>query len=255
MFLHGAVPCTPWSSWQHINLAKHESLRARIDSDRCDSVKLVRGFVRLALLVASCGGLFSFEWPKGATGWVDHRVVRLLGLLKTYKAEVHGCAVYMRGKGGGLMFKPWRIECSTKVQAQFLDTFRCTCKAKHVPCEGGFTKSSGTYSFMMARTLLKSFKLALWFVESSDNETHSIALPVVLASAPVLAPDVPVASEVVPFDLTAFACLDEETNEKSTQVKHREKFSMPFCWCLWCLHCKADAELEKQPERCAGQPR
>ena len=114
----------------------------------------------------------------------------------------------MRNESFEFVFKPWRIECSTIVQAHFTNSFRCKCIARHATCDGGFTKGGGSYGFPKVGSSFESFKLALWFAESADKASYRTVLFVVLAAAPVL--DVSVASEVVPFDSTEFACFDED---------------------------------------------
>ena len=67
--LHGALPCTGWTSWTEMNLflaARHSDERLASQQDRLNelrgtSEKLMKGFIVIADIVLGAGGSVSFE--------------------------------------------------------------------------------------------------------------------------------------------------------------------------------------------------
>eukprot|EP00972_Heterocapsa_arctica_P037577 5530654-Heterocapsa_arctica.AAC.1 len=50
--LHGSLPCTPWTSWQRLNLRRaSEQAKAKIEESRVTSMEFVVTFIRLAKTV------------------------------------------------------------------------------------------------------------------------------------------------------------------------------------------------------------
>ena len=75
--VHVALPCTPWCAWHRINVARFgKDYERKLDQDRKKSLTMVKWLVRfmkvvrLHFLSSSC----TFEWPKGASGWVVSQV-------------------------------------------------------------------------------------------------------------------------------------------------------------------------------------
>jgi hypothetical protein len=60
--LHGPIPCTPWTSWQRLNLANGTpALRACISKAREQSLAWVMTFIRLGKATLAGGGPLSYE--------------------------------------------------------------------------------------------------------------------------------------------------------------------------------------------------
>ena len=214
------------------NLSRSSKLRSSIVASRNESVSLIRAFVHLAKLVHNAGGFFSYEWPKGASGWREPIIQQLLAQLHMHYAEVHGCSVEMRGQNNGLMHKPWTLGCSSDAQAAFLGQLKCTKDHKHVPCSGSFTKGSVSYSFKMSRLMLESYECAI----KARKKESTVALP-----ASVVCPSSSEACAALPSETSTasasfdgpsvFDFMEEESDSKRnfTQMQHREKcFGMHF---------------------------
>merc|ERR1711966_346954 len=63
--LHGSLPCTPWTSWQRLNLHRgSQATKDRIARIRVQSLEWVKTFARLGKATLAGGGSVSFEWPR-----------------------------------------------------------------------------------------------------------------------------------------------------------------------------------------------
>eukprot|EP00972_Heterocapsa_arctica_P105711 15573934-Heterocapsa_arctica.AAC.1 len=108
--LHGSLPCTPWTSWQRLNLRKAtEAKKASLMQSRILSMEFVVTFTRLAKSVLAKGGSVSFEWPRGCDGWKQPAVKKMVAELKLTFVSIDGCAVGVQSEGGERILKPWRF--------------------------------------------------------------------------------------------------------------------------------------------------
>ena len=148
--LHGSIPCTPWTSWQRINLARaSQETRDRISAERATSLAYVRTFERLGRATLARGGSVSFEWPRHCDGWKEETVETMLRVLKLVPVEVDGCAVGVASEAGEPILKPWRIAVSSAQMAEALSGLRCRGDHGHVPCAGRETARSAYYPEML----------------------------------------------------------------------------------------------------------
>ena len=68
--LWGSIPCTAWSTWQHMSLhVQGPEYVETLHKARLLSRKILRNFIKLADIVLENGGRVAFEWPRYATGW------------------------------------------------------------------------------------------------------------------------------------------------------------------------------------------
>ena len=135
--LHGSIPCTPWTSWQRINLHKaRPETRERILKERAESLKYVATFQRIAKAALNRGGSVSFEWPRHCEGWKESAVQTMLTDLCLVPVDVDGCRVGVTTKSGEPILKPWRIAVSSPHLEQALQGLRCEGGHKHAPCAG-----------------------------------------------------------------------------------------------------------------------
>ena len=73
--LLGSLPCTPWVTWQYLNLAKQgEEFTACLESARKESLLLVGHFTRLAEVAVCSGGSAS----KHCLGWSQQPVRNMI---------------------------------------------------------------------------------------------------------------------------------------------------------------------------------
>ena len=144
--MHGSIPCTPWTTWQRINLKKPKpETKERIMKDRQTILDYVRNFGRLERAVIARGGSVSFEWLRHCEGWKEETVQAMLEDLKLDPVGVDGCAVGVQSKTGEPILKPQRIAVSSPLMRQALGGLRCQGGHAHVPCSGNDTARSAFY--------------------------------------------------------------------------------------------------------------
>ena len=97
--LHGSLPCTPWSSWQRLNLKKGgPSVQAKVARERAQSLEFIKTFVRVAWPVLDAGGSVTFEWPRWCDGWKQPELQLMIKILKLTPVNIDGCAVGVRAE-------------------------------------------------------------------------------------------------------------------------------------------------------------
>ena len=145
--LHGSLPCTPWSSWQKLNLARaSDAAKEKIYKSRKQSLEFIDSFTRIAKVALARGGSVSFEWPRYCSGWKTPEVTNMIKELQLTAVDVDGCSVgVVRKADGEPMLKPWRFMVSSPHLAAQLQDFRCHGGHRHVPCSGVDTARSAFY--------------------------------------------------------------------------------------------------------------
>ena len=107
--LHASLPCTVWSTWQHINCRKKGAAYMRtLERRRMHSLKLFSHFVQAATAVRQGGGTISFEWPRYCLGWAQQSVLDFISKFNMSSVLIDGCAFGMNHKGEPIK-KQWRI--------------------------------------------------------------------------------------------------------------------------------------------------
>ena len=77
--LHGSLPCTPWSSWQRMKMARTDDAgRERVRRAREQSLEWAATFRRLAKATLARGGSISCGWPRYCEGWKQPLIVDML---------------------------------------------------------------------------------------------------------------------------------------------------------------------------------
>ena len=115
VLLWAALPCTPWSSWQHMNATLSVQTAERIELARQESLRMLRIFVDVVKRVLEVGGdrvAVAFEWPRGASG----RQLAEMEELKSYLPHVcrfDGCQ-YGLTTVQGVVKTPWRVQTNVK---------------------------------------------------------------------------------------------------------------------------------------------
>ena len=172
--LLGSLPCTPWVSWQHLNLAKQgEEFRACVEKAREESLVLVEHFTRLAEVAVCSGGSASFEWPKYCAGWVQQPVLDMISQFDMKMSHPTGCG-FRLCIDGKWPLKQW---CVVSTHARLtVELDRRCCRHdkghKHDQLTGDVAWKSGFYNRAMATVILG----ALFPKEVHD---HVPACPVV----------------------------------------------------------------------------
>ena len=181
----GSLPCTPWSSWQHLNLhVKDGEFAEDLEQRREEFKVLVSNFHSLSEIAIDSGGSSSFEWPRWCSGWEEVDELTLMitkfSMFSTYPC---GCAFDLTIKGKKPL-KPWRIVTTDERVA--VEMGRRTCKHpkgyKHDRLEGGnLSYLSGFYNRSMAASILCSL-FPKEFMEGipamptvvEDNQNHNV---------------------------------------------------------------------------------
>ena len=93
--LHASLPCTVWSTWQHMNCRKKgvEYIN-RLEARRDRSLKLFAHFIEVATAVRQGGGTISFEWPRYCLGWTKQPVLDFLAAFNMSSVLIDGCAFW-----------------------------------------------------------------------------------------------------------------------------------------------------------------
>ena len=155
--LHGSLPCTPWSSWQKLNLARgSDAAKEKIYKSRKQSLEFIVSFTRIAKVALARGGSVSFEWPRYCSGWKTPEVANMIKELQLTAVDVDGCSVGVERKADGEpILKPWRFMVSSPHLAAQLQDFRCHGGHRHVPCSGADTARSAFYPEQLCEAVHK----------------------------------------------------------------------------------------------------
>ena len=154
--LWASIPCTKWSPWQHMAVAKHgHEYQLQLEVDREKSRNMVLKFKESGEIVKmSRGGSVTFEWSKDSAGWKEPIVEQTMSLLGLKGVYVDGCAFGLE-IGGKHPRRPWLIKSDHPKLLEELATR--TCKhpnGYHDQLEGSLTTKSGFYNISMASCIL-----------------------------------------------------------------------------------------------------
>ena len=137
-YLHGSLPCTPWTLWKRLNLHRgSQATTDRITRIREQSLEWVKTFTRPGKATLAGGGSVSFEWPRFCDGWRQEGVRSMISELKLIPVSVDGCAAGVVDEEGTPIFKPWGIMVSDVHLAAAIGGFKCSGDHLHRRCEGG----------------------------------------------------------------------------------------------------------------------
>ena len=155
VFLFAAIPCTPWSSWQHYNYSNGSpSFKRNLLRRRALSLKIINNWKAAAQLVHKLGGHNFFEWPRWCSGWPH--VVDFFRSVGMNQSKPDGCMLGAKTVEGEFMLKPWDIWSSCESSVNYLNAKRCNKQHKHFPCAGNSTTQSGHYSRIMTDYIIQS---------------------------------------------------------------------------------------------------
>ena len=147
----GAIPCTVWSSWQHIAIArKGQKYRDSLEIRREAPKGLFRKFVELPRIVIESGGDAWFEWPRGCDGWKDEEIQ---STFDRFGHDVDGC---MSGVVSGVnepIYKPWTFKMSYPRAPEGLSGVQCI--GNHARCASRDTNLAGFYPEKLAHLILE----------------------------------------------------------------------------------------------------
>lgn len=154
-----ALPCTFWSTWQHVNMVTSEESKKKILLGRRTSLRMIRvvKFIvdeieRMCLPVHIC-----FEWPKNSIGW---NLPEIHGLVKKipHMMILDGCryGVVSAQDRRLAVRKPWRIQTTCFPLSQAAELNRvCDGSHRHAQCRGPTATMSGRYPPKFARAFTR----------------------------------------------------------------------------------------------------
>ncbi len=120
-----ALPCTPWTSWSHLNEAKlGPKFKARLAYGQRVSLRMVRSATE-CMRARSTGGHGHFEWPWRARGWKRRPVQHMLKVLGMVSAHFDGCTFGVLASPSQLALKPWTVATTHLGLAAALRRHRC----------------------------------------------------------------------------------------------------------------------------------
>ena len=140
-----ATPCTPWCSWQRVNLANaNEKEWKKLKGQQTKARRLYRHALYLAEQIIAFGGDMAWEWPRSCDAWWLPEVQSFIKKHgeKLYFAELDGCMVGTRDPASGkLVRKGWTIMTTSWRLCKAL-SLRCSHHEKHPVIQGSITSST-----------------------------------------------------------------------------------------------------------------
>ena len=173
--LHGSLPCTPWTLWNFMNVAKYgESFKQKLDKSRNKSIIMLSHFFLLAKDIIRYGGHVSFEWPRFSTGWALAKLQKWITKHHLLTVDFDGCSLGVKSRKGRPIKKPWRIVTTNPELVRLLKPHRCKHdSSEHDPCAGADTKDTGFYTPELATILLKGLTHVKAKPTKTNNNKHA----------------------------------------------------------------------------------
>ena len=155
IIIWASLPCRPWSTWQQVNVAISEAVRANIEADREESRRMVQQLARAVRLLqeADVEVEVAYEWPRMASGWKEPKIQKALNEMgATSVCEFDGCRYQLTDQAGLPVMKPWRVQTSMRRLVEPL-SLRCDRSHEHGECRGRMAIRSGLYTDMMVKRI------------------------------------------------------------------------------------------------------
>ncbi len=140
-----SLPCTPWTTWAHVNQWLSPATAHAISAAQDASKRMIA--LLLSFLRRTRVGMV-YEWPRHAIGWSCKEVQQLRCLLKFWFV-FDGCSYGICNRDGVLIKKPWAT--ATNLAPFSAIRAMCTKDHLHAQCRGQTAKDSGLYSASFAR--------------------------------------------------------------------------------------------------------
>ena len=162
----GSLPCTPWTTWQFVNMAKlGEEFREKLGAEREISRRMVEEYIRKAEMVIEAGNRVAFEWPRYCTGWRSTRMWEYAIARDLWVVDFDGCMVGMKNRHGQPIRKMWRVVTNCETLALTLAQFTCGHPpGTHARIEGSTSRESALYSDELSSVIASS-----WYGPSLDE--------------------------------------------------------------------------------------
>ena len=97
--IHASIPCTPWSTWNHMNSHKlGHAFNVKLAKSRVVSLQMLNYFFIIAEEVLALGGDISFDWLRESSVWKLDVFQTFIERFKLMVAVVHGCAFCLKSK-------------------------------------------------------------------------------------------------------------------------------------------------------------
>ena len=154
--LWSSLPCTVWSPWQRMAIAKYgSSYKRKLQKRRAESLEMVKRFRDVAEMVKlSRGGSVTFEWSRDSEGWDQPLVKDTMVALDLQPVRIDGCAFGLAINGKHPQ-RPWLVQTDNKRLVKEFQHKKCKHeKGFHDSLEGSLTTKSGIYNVTMATSIL-----------------------------------------------------------------------------------------------------
>jgi len=146
-----SVPCSPWCTWQRVNLKVVDDYQKVLEEKRRESLTLVNSVKKM--IENSKDDEAYFEWPSRNDGWKQKEVQNLLEGFP-FEAEIDGCAYGLKSSDGRPMKKTWKIKSTSKKVEDYLHR-RCEGhKVEHAQVRGKEGKASENYTEEMVEEIV-----------------------------------------------------------------------------------------------------
>jgi len=145
-----SIPCSPWCSWQRVNLKIVEGFEEVLFQKREESLKLIRSVQEM---IKNSKTESYFEWPKNNDGWKTEEVKEVMKLLP-FSTEVDGCAYGLKNQEGRPMKKTWKFISNERKVKDYLNK---TCKGHkedHAAVRGKDGKMTEEYTEELAEEII-----------------------------------------------------------------------------------------------------
>jgi hypothetical protein len=157
--LFGAIPCTPWTRWQDLNIHQYgPEFEEKLLRQRVENLLMVKNFFEVAKLVQEDPrSKVAYEWPAHCRGWENPTVERIMKSLNLQELRIDGCQLGVQTPDGKPILKPWKIMTDSEGLRQALWDKRCPRDHQHEQCAGSYTEKTGYYPAKMAKAIIKGF--------------------------------------------------------------------------------------------------
>ena len=153
-----APPCGPFSPLQNINQrtpAQLQDLKAK----RANATRIYESTLEIVKVCIQLGIHVAVELSERSEAWRLPVLQKLRLHMGLHTAVTKGCSVGLRGQGGQLMQKGWRVVTTHARLADMLHKpCRCPSNYQHAKCEGADARNSSRYTPEFCRLVFEAFR-------------------------------------------------------------------------------------------------
>ena len=163
LFVVGSPPCTPFSSWQHLNAARHGWSEQDIRRRRVEGELHMRFCCEIYAMQLSAGRYFLHEQPASAASWTVPEILELLKDPRVQMTVGHQCQYGQQTSSGQPIKKPTGWMSNSPA---ILEQLQKMCSGKggacsrrggghHAVASGKTARAAAVYPFRLCRAILR----------------------------------------------------------------------------------------------------